>query len=69
VKYFKVFGSKYYILKDNRNEKNDAKSDEGIFLGYFTKRKTYKCLKSNTKKVAESVNVKVHEYEERNEVE
>ena len=33
VKYFKVFGSKFYIFKDFRNGKLDAKSEEGIFLG------------------------------------
>ena len=27
VKYFKVFGCKFYILKDSRNENFDAKSD------------------------------------------
>ena len=32
VKYFKVFGRKFHILKENENEKLDAKSDEGIFL-------------------------------------
>ena len=32
VKYFKVFGRKCYILKDNRNGKLDAKNDESIFL-------------------------------------
>ena len=51
VKYFKVFGSKFYILKDNRNGKLDAKSDEGIFLGYSTKSKAYKCLNSNINKL------------------
>ena len=35
VKYFRVFGSKCYILNDWENlGKFDAKSDEGIFLGY-----------------------------------
>ncbi|MDF3675383.1 hypothetical protein [Enterobacter hormaechei] len=34
VKHFKVFGCKCFILKDARNGKFDAKSDEGIFLGY-----------------------------------
>ena len=43
VKYFKVFGRKCYILKDAINGKLDAKSDEGIFLGYSTKRKAFKC--------------------------
>ena len=42
VKYFKEFGSKCYILKDARNGKLDAKSGEGIFLGYSTKIKVYK---------------------------
>ena len=33
VKYFRVFGSKCYILNDRENlGKFDAKSDEGIFL-------------------------------------
>ena len=62
VKYFKVFGSKCYILKDFRNGKLDAKSEEGIFLGYSTRSKAYKCLNNNTKKVVESANVKFDEY-------
>ena len=69
VNYFKFFGRKCYIVKDNRNGKLDAKSDKGIFLGYSTKRKAYKCLNSNTNKVMESANVKFDEYVERNEVE
>ena len=36
------------------HEKLDANSDEGILLGYSTKRKAYKCLNSNTNKVVES---------------
>ena len=69
VKHFKVFGSKYYILKDKKNVKLDAKSDEGIFLGYSTKSKACKCLNSNINKVVESANVKVDEFVERNDVE
>ena len=69
VKYFKVFGRKCYIFKDNRNGKIDAKSDEGIFLGYSTKSKAYMCLKSNTNKVVESSNMKFDQYVENNEVE
>ena len=32
VSYFKVFGSKCYILKESRNGNFDAKGDEGIFF-------------------------------------
>ena len=62
VKSFKVLGRKCYILKDNRNGKLDAKSDEGIFLGYSTNRKAYKHLNSNTNKVVESEILKFDEY-------
>ena len=37
------------------------KSDEGIFLGYSTRSKAYKCLNINTNKVVESANVKFDE--------
>ena len=42
LKYFKVFGSKCYIKRIDENlGKFDARSDEGIFLGYAsTKRHT-----------------------------
>ena len=57
VKYFKIFGSKCYILKDNRNGKLESKGEEGILLGYSMRSKTYKCLNTNTNKVMESANV------------
>ena len=62
VIYFKVFGSKCYILKDFRIGQSDVKSEEGIFLGYSTRSETCKCLKTNTNKVVESANVKFDEY-------
>jgi hypothetical protein len=62
VKNFKMFGCKCYILKDNRNRKIDAKSDEGIFLGYSTRSKAYKCLNPNTNKIVESENVNFDEH-------
>ena len=67
--YFKVFGRKCYILKDARKWKLDAKINEGIFLGYPTKRKAYKCLNYNTNKIVESTNVRVDEFVENNEEE
>ena len=69
VKYFKVFGSKCYILKDARNGKFDAKSEEGIFLGYSTRSKEYKCLNTNTNKIVESINVNFEEYTKVHDVE
>ena len=42
IRYFKVFGCKVHILntKDNLG-KFDAKTDEGIFLGYSAHSKVY----------------------------
>ena len=54
-------------MKDARKEKHDVKSDKGIFLGYSTKSKTYKCLNSNTNKIVESENVRVDEFAVKNE--
>ena len=51
VKHFKIFGCKCYIFKESRNGKFDAKSDEGIFFGYSTRSKAYKCLNVTLKKL------------------
>ena len=69
VKNFKVFGCKFYILKDSKNGKFDAKSDEGIFLGYSTKSKAYKCLNTNTNKIVKSENMNFDEYTKDHDVE
>ena len=58
VKYFRVFGSKCYILNDRENPgKFDAKNDEGIFLGYSTNSRAYRVYNKRTKTVMESINV------------
>ena len=58
MKYSWVFGSKCYILNDRENLENfDAKSDEGIFLGYSTNSRAYKVYNKCTKTVMESINV------------
>ena len=60
VKYFRVFGSKCYILSDRENlRKFDAKSDEGIFFGYSTNSRAYRVFNKRTKIVMESINVKI----------
>ena len=43
VKYFKIFGSKCYIHREDQNlGKFESCVDEGIFVGYSCKRKAYK---------------------------
>ena len=60
--YFKVFGSKCYILKESTKGKFNVKFDEGIFLGYSNKSKAYKCLNLSTHKIIESVHMKINEF-------
>ena len=58
VKYFKIFGSTCFILKDRENVgKFDSRSDEGIFLGYSSTSKAYRIYNKRTMKVMETVNV------------
>ena len=60
VKYFRVFGCTCCILNDWENlGKFNAKSDEGIFLGYFTTSQAYRVYNKRTKTVMESINVKI----------
>lgn len=60
IKYFKVFGSKCYIRKDEDNlGKFDNRVDEGIFFGYSTKRNAYRCFNKRLNKIVESAIVKV----------
>ena len=56
-------------MKESRKGKFDVKGDEGIFLGYSSKSKAYRCLNLSTHKVMESVHVKVDEFEEKSEEE
>ena len=60
MKYYRVFGSKCYILNDRENlGKFDAKSDEGIFLGYSTTSRAYRVFNKRTMTVMESINVEI----------
>ena len=62
VCYFKVFGSKCYILKEPRKGKFDVKSDEDTFLGFSNKIKQYNCLNLSTHKVIDNAHVKIDEF-------
>ena len=62
MKYFRIFGSTCFILKDRENVgKFDFRSDEGIFLGYFSTSKAYRVYNKRTIKVMETVNVVIDE--------
>ena len=62
MKYFRIFGSNCYILNDRENPgKFDAKSDEGIFLGYSTNSRSYRVYNKHNKTVMESINVVIND--------
>ena len=65
VKYFRIFRSTCFILKDRENvEKFDSQSDEGIFLGYSYTSKAYQVYNKRTRKVMKTVNVVINEASE-----
>lgn len=52
--YFKNFGSKCYIKNTNDSlGKFDDKANEGIFLGYSSKRKAYQCFNKRMNKIVD----------------
>ena len=61
VGYFRVFGSKCYILDKHRRSKFAPKSHEGFLLGYGSNSHTYRVYNNFTQKVEETVDVKFDE--------
>jgi hypothetical protein len=62
IKHFKVFGSKCYIKNnDDHLCKFDSRYDEGIFLGYATNNKGYKCFKKRMHKLVNCIDVRIDE--------
>ena len=62
VKYFRIFGSTCFILKDRENMgKFATRSDEGIFLGYSSSSKAYRVFNKRTRKVMKTLNVVINE--------
>ena len=62
VKYFRIFGSTCFILKDRENVgKFDSRSDEGIFLDYSSTSKAYRVYNKRTMKAMKTVNVVIDE--------
>ena len=65
VKYFRIFGSTCFILKDRENvRKFDSQCDERIFLGYSSTSKAYRGYNKRTVKVMETMNVVIDESSE-----
>ena len=62
MKYFRIFGSTCFILKDRENVgKFDSWSDDGICLGYSSTSKAYRVYNKRIMKVMEIVNVVIDE--------
>ena len=62
IKHFKVFMSKCHIKNnDEKLGKFDARSNEGIFLGYSSKSNRYKCYNKILHTIVEIIDVKVDE--------
>jgi hypothetical protein len=62
IKHFKVFGSKFYIKNNDKNlSKYDERDDEGIFLGYATNSKGYRCYNKRMHKMVDCIDVKFDE--------
>jgi hypothetical protein len=62
INHFKVFRSKCYIKNNDENiGKYDDRDDEGIFLGYATNSKGYRCYNKRLHKLADCIDIKVDE--------
>ena len=59
ISYFHPFGTKCYILNNGKDNlaKFDAKSDEGVFLGYSLTSKAYRVFNKRTLVVEESIHI------------
>nr|GFA94371.1 hypothetical protein [Tanacetum cinerariifolium] len=62
VKFFHIFGSLCYIVKDGENlDKMKKKGDECIFVGYSTQSRAYKVLNKRKRVIMESIHVNFDE--------
>ena len=66
VKYFRVFGNKCYI-KRNEDDlcKFDSRTDDGIFLGYSSTKKAYRCYNKRLHKIVEITDVRIDDIKPR----
>nr|GFB36439.1 hypothetical protein [Tanacetum cinerariifolium] len=62
VKFFHIFGSTCYIVRDGENlEKMKEKGDECIFVGYSTQSRAYRVFNKRTRVIMESIHVNFDE--------
>nr|GFB37533.1 retrovirus-related Pol polyprotein from transposon TNT 1-94 [Tanacetum cinerariifolium] len=62
VKFFYIFGSVCYIVRDGENlDKMKEKGDECIFVGYFTQSRAYRVFNKRTRVIMESIHVNFDE--------
>nr|GEY91296.1 retrovirus-related Pol polyprotein from transposon TNT 1-94 [Tanacetum cinerariifolium] len=62
VKFFYIFGSVCYIVKDGENlEKMKEKGDECIFVGYSNQSRAYRVFNKRTSVIMESIHVNFDE--------
>ena len=55
-----MFGSKCYIKRNEEDlGKFDSRTDEGIFLGYSSTKKAYRCYNQRIHKIIECADVRV----------
>nr|GFB78142.1 retrovirus-related Pol polyprotein from transposon TNT 1-94 [Tanacetum cinerariifolium] len=58
VKFFHIFGSLCYIVRDGENlDKMKEKSDACIFLGYSTQSRAYRVFNKRTRVIVETIHV------------
>lgn len=58
----RIFGSKCFIKKnDDKLEKFESRVDEGILLGYSSRRKGHKCYIKRLQNIVESIDVMIDE--------
>ena len=63
MKHLHKFGCPCCILNDREQRgKVNAKSDEGVFLGYSSNSSTYRVYNKRTMAIMESINVKVDDH-------
>nr|GEX31046.1 integrase, catalytic region, zinc finger, CCHC-type, peptidase aspartic, catalytic [Tanacetum cinerariifolium] len=62
VKFFHIFGSLCYIIKDGENlDKMKEKGDACIFVGYSTQSRAYRVFNKRTKVIVETIHVNFDE--------